>query len=292
MAIVKKILITGANGFLASRFVEFYKQKYNVVALDHQELDITDERITMEVIKAINPDYLVHAAAISDTGLCEINPELSYNVNVKGSINIAKACLNTDTKMIYLSSDQVYNGNVKNGPYDEISIPIPTNVYGKHKLEAEKQLLRILDNPVILRLTWLYGLPERNKKISSNIIWNIVKTSIKNQAIKLPANEYRGITYVYELIDNFEGFFKLNGGVYNAGSENNLSTYEIGEIVLSELGLEHRIKDLLVKDVESYKNIKRDLRIYTGNLKKNNIYFDETKNSIGKCIKEFSYKSL
>lgn len=290
--VMEKILITGANGFFASRFIEFYKNKYSVIALNHLDLDITDEKMTMEVIKEIKPDYLVHSAAISDTSLCETNPELSFNVNVKGSVNIAKACYATSTKMIYLSSDQVYNGNKESGPYDEIVIPIPSNVYGKHKLEAEENILRLLDDAVILRLTWLYGLPERNKKISSNIIWNILKSSMKNEAIKLSVNEYRGITYVYDLLNKFEEFFKLSGGVYNAGNENNLSTYEIGEIVLRELGLEHRIKDLLIKDVESYKEHKRDLRIYNGNLRKNNIFFDETKKSIGKCIKDFSFKIL
>ncbi|MBC8062518.1 MAG: NAD(P)-dependent oxidoreductase [Clostridiaceae bacterium] len=289
---MKKVLITGAKGFFASRFIEFYKRQYNIIALAHNDLDITDKKRTIEVIKGINPDYLVHAAAISDTGLCERNPELSLNVNVKGSINIAKACYETRTKMIFLSSDQVYNGNKDSGPYDEISIPISNNVYGKHKLEAEKNILELLDDAVILRLTWLYGLPERNKKVSSNILWNIIKTCMKNEAIKLPANEYRGITYVNDLISNFQNFFKLPGGVYNAGSENNLSTYEIGEIVFRELGLEHRVKDLLIRDIENYKEHKRDLRISNGNLREHNIYFDETKRSIAKCIKEYSFQVL
>ena len=289
---MEKILITGADGFFASRFLDFFSDRYNVIGISHKDLDITDEKKTMEIVTEIKPDFLVHAAAISDTGLCEKNPELSFNVNVKGSLNIAKACYKTNAKMIYLSSDQVYNGNKETGPYDEISIPIANNVYGRHKLEAEENILQLLDDAVILRLTWLYGLPERNKKINSNIIWNIIKASLKNQSIKLPANEYRGITYVYDLLNNFKEFLKLSGGVYNAGSKNNLSTYEIGEIVFKELGLEHRIKDLLIKDVETYKDIKRDLRIHDGKISENNIYFDETKQSIEKCIKEFSFGVL
>ena len=102
-----KIVITGAEGFFASRFIDFYKDKYNVIALNHQDLDITNEKLTKQVINKIRPDYLIHAAAISDTGFCERNPELSFNVNVKGTINIAKACYNTSTKMIYLSSPPV-----------------------------------------------------------------------------------------------------------------------------------------------------------------------------------------
>jgi len=285
---MEKILVTGADGFFGSRFVEFYRNTYKVIGLNHHDLDITDENTTMKIIKEINPDYIVHAAAISDTGTCERNPKLSFDVNVMGTINIAKACYETNTKIMYLSSDQVYNGNSEYGPYTETTIPAPNNVYGKHKLEAEVNILKLLENGVVLRLTWLYGLPERNKKTNSNIICNIVKTSMRNEAIKLPANEYRGITYIYDLLDNFHEFFKLPSGIYNAGSENNLATYEIGEVILNELGLDDRIKDLLIKDLENYKYHKRDLRICNEKLGKYNIYFDETKQSIKKCIKEFS----
>lgn len=287
---MEAILITGAEGFFASRFIKYYTDKYEVIAVNHKTLDITDEKQTLEIIKKIQPKYLVHAAAISDTGLCEKNPELSYKVNVKGSINVAKACAETQTKLIYLSSDQIYNGNVEAGPYKEEILVNPNTVYGKHKLEAEKNISQIAQDGVLLRLTWLFGLPEKNIKTSSNIVWNVIKAALKSERLKLPVNEYRGISYVYDLIENFEKILGLPSGIYNTGSENNLNTYEIAKIILEQMGLSNRVEELLIKDEDRYKSAPRDLRICNKNLENNNIVFTSTKDAIGKCSKDFFSK--
>lgn len=283
------ILITGANGFFASRFIDYYKSKYNIIGLGHNDLDITNENKTIETIKKYNPDYLIHGAAISDTGTCERDPKLSFDVNVQGSINIAKACSISKSKLIYLSSEQVYNGNTEVGPYNENCIAVPNTVYGNHKLEAENNIMEILNDACILRLTWLFSFPERNKKTNANIIWNIVKATLKNETLKLPSHEYRGITYVYDLIDNFDKILNLPNGIYNTGSENDLSTYEIGKIVLNEMGLSHRINEILLKDVERYKLKNRDLRICNDKLKQHDIHFSKTEEAIARCIKDFLF---
>lgn len=285
---MKTILITGKDGFFASRFIKYYKDKYNIIGFSHSDLDITNEKQAISIISKYNPDYLVHAAAISDTGTCERNPEKSFEVNVKGSINVAKACLKAKAKLIYLSSDQVYNGNDEVGPYDEKSFN-PNNIYGKHKIEAEKGIVEIMDNAVILRLTWLFDLPQRHKKTNSNIVWNIAKALMENKAIKFPANEYRGITYVYDLVKNFDKIIDLPAGVYNAGSENNLSTYEVAEKVLDAMGLSHRVKEILIKDVERYKEKNRDLRISNDKLKNCGVMFSSTEEAVENCIKDFLF---
>ncbi|WP_238882751.1 sugar nucleotide-binding protein [Clostridium sp. YIM B02551] len=288
---MKKILVTGAEGFFASRFIEYYKNEFDIVALNKKNLDITNEE-SIEQIKYINPDYVVHAAAISDTGFCERNPELSYKVNVEGSINVAKGCDVSKAKLIYLSSDQVYNGNIQSGPYREECIAFPNTVYGKYKIEAENHIEKIVDDAVILRLTWLFSLPERNKKVNSNIIWNIIKATIKNESISLPANEYRGITYVYDLIQNFHKIIDAPGGIYNAGSENNFSTYDIGKIIIEQIGLSNSVEDILIKDTDRYKDSNRDLRISNKKLNNLEISFTDTQEAVSTCLREFSYLSL
>lgn len=284
------IMLTGAEGFFASRFIQYYKDKYNIIALSHKKLNICDEQKTINTIREINPKYLIHAAAISDTGMCERDPGLSYNVNVRGTINIAKGCEVSHTKLIYLSSDQVYNGNSEMGPYNEECAAMPNTVYGKHKIQAENAICEIIEDVTILRLTWLFGLPERNLKTNSNIIWNLVKGALKNESITLPVNEYRGITYVYDLLNNFGKILYLPKGIYNTGSENNLSTYEVAKIVLERMGLAWRIEELLIKDMERYKETPRDLRISNKKLRNHNIYFTSTEESVSKCISDFSYQ--
>ncbi|QAA33532.1 SDR family oxidoreductase [Clostridium manihotivorum] len=281
------IVITGAEGFFASRFVQYYRDKYNIIALNHRDLDICDQEKTIEKIIDISPKYLIHSAAISDTGKCENDPELSYAVNVNGTINITKGCAAAGAKLIYLSSDQIYNGNVEAGPYKEDCVVLPNTVYGRHKLEAENALCGIADDPVILRLTWLFSLPERNVKINSNIIWNLVKATLKGEKMTLPANEYRGITYVYDLISNFHKLLNLPKGIYNTGSENNLSTYEVGKVILENMGLGHRVEELLIKDTERYKENNRDLRICNKKLRDQKICFTDTEEAVSRCIGDF-----
>ena len=286
---MEKILITGANGFFASRFADFYKSKYAVTGLTHQQLDITDANQTVKVIQANNPDYVVHAAAISDTALCQNNPELSQAVNVNGSVNVAKAAEACNARLIYLSSDQVYIGSVNRGPYREDEPVNPGNVYGRHKLQAETEILRFMPEAIILRLTWLFGLPERNKKINSNLIWNIVKAMLKNEPASFPVNDYRGVTYIYELIEKFEKIFDLPGGIYNAGSENDLNVYELAKTVLKAMGFESRIESVLRKDEERFRDRPRDLRISNQKLKSNGIAFSSSEDAIKRCVKDFSF---
>lgn len=284
------IIVTGKDGFFASRFTEYYKEKYNIIGFSHRDLDITNEKDTVSTILKYKPTYLVHAAALSDTGTCERNPRMSFEVNVKGSINVAKACSVSKSKLIYLSSDQVYNGKNENGPYAEESDE-PNTVYGNHKIQAENGILKIIENAAILRLTWLFDLPERNKKTNSNIVWNIVKAAMKSKTVSFPTNEYRGITYVHELIKNFDRILNLPSGIYNTGSENNLSTYEVAEVVVKALGLENRSKEILIKDTERYKEKNRDLRISNNKLKNCGVFFSGTEEAVRNCINDFLFKS-
>ncbi|MBZ9687280.1 sugar nucleotide-binding protein [Clostridium estertheticum] len=286
---MKKVLLTGASGFFASRFYTYYKNKYEILPLSHRDLDITDERRCLEIIQSFKPDYVIHTAAIADTGLCERNPELSFEINVKGSINIAKACSLAKSKLIYLSSEQIFNGNFEKGPYNENHIPRPNTVYGNHKLQAEDELKGIIEELWILRFSWLFGFPEKNCRVSSNILWNVVSSVLKDKRIKLPVNEFRGMTYVYDIIENFHKILEIPYGTYHTGSENDLSTYDIALFILKELGLDHNADNYLEKDTDRYNEHPRDLRISNNKLKKYGIALPETIGGIKNCLSDFNY---
>lgn len=287
---MKKILLTGGNGFFCTRFAKKYNSSYEILSTDVPELDITDETKIIEVFKAFDPDYVIHAAAIASTDFCNNNPEIAYNVNVTGALNIAKACKEVDAKMVFISSEQVFNGNLESGPYTEEDIPNPDTMYGKNKLEAEGLLKEILDKVWILRFTWLFGLPERNCGMSPNILWNTISIALADKKTKVTCNEYRGLTYVYELIDQFSKIFDIPYGTYHVGSHNNLSRYDISCLILKESGLENRIDNLIERDTEKYKNHQRDVRLCTDKIRKYGIEFSDTKDAIKKCIEEFKLK--
>lgn len=287
---MEKILLTGANGFFGSRFYNYYKDKYDIIALTSKDLDVTSEKKVIEAIKSYNPNYVINTAAIAVTDICEREPERTRKINVGGNENIAKACSLSGAKMIYISSEQVYNGNQESGPYTEESIPVPNTNYGRQKLEGEERVKEILNEEVwILRFTWLFGLPERIGKNSTNLTWNIISAALKGEKIKVPANEYRGMTYIYDLLESFHKIFHIPYGIYNIGSENNLNNYEIAEVILNAMGLSNRIKDIVIKDEERYKDNPRDIRISNEKIANLGIEYMETKEAIQRCIKDFNY---
>ena len=112
---MEKVLVTGASGFVGSRFVRAMLGKYELLVPTHTEFDITSARAVQRYIDLHRPDVILHLAALSNTGYCEQNPKQSYEVNVQGVENLASVAANYDAKFVVFSSDQVYNGNVDKG---------------------------------------------------------------------------------------------------------------------------------------------------------------------------------
>ena len=278
---MKKILVTGAKGFLASRFIAYYKDTFDITAVGRDTFDLTDESAVMAHFSGRSYDYVFHFAALSDTGYCEKHPEETYRVNTLATTYIAKACALHNATLIFASSDQVYNGNLEAGPYTEAIRPCPNTVYARAKLAAEESIQVHLTNYYILRLPWLFGLPERFKKTNTNILTNIQKALITHTPLTLPTQDYRSLTYVYDIIENLIKLLDLPFGVYNYGSENNEEpTYAIGKFVV----------EALCGDVHCLlpnHTFTRDLRIANTKLQHYGIHFPTTKESILKCLSEY-----
>lgn len=287
---MKKILLTGGNGFFCGRFKERYAHEYEILSTDKDELDITNSNDVNKVFNIFKPDYVIHAAAIALTDFCNKNPELAHKVNVEGAINVAKACKEVNAKMIFISTEQIFNGNKEAGPYDENYVAVPDTVYGQNKLEAEGLLEEILDELWIVRFTWQFGIVERNLNMAANILWEVVTLAMKNEKIYASPNEFRGMGYVHEMIENFNKIWNLPYGTYHLGSENDMSRYEVVKHILTEMGLENRIDELLVKDVEKYKDHPRDVRLNTSKAKEHGLVFSNTKDALSKCIQEYKLK--
>ena len=129
--------------------------------------------------------------------------------------------------MIFISSEQVFNGNCEAGPYTEEVTPSPDTMYGKNKLEAEGLLKKVLDELWVVRFTWLFGLPDVNCGMSPNILWGTLSDILEGKKTKVTNNEFRGLTYVHEVIDQFPLIFKIPYGIYHVGSHNSLNRYDI-----------------------------------------------------------------
>jgi dTDP-4-dehydrorhamnose reductase len=242
----------------------------------------------MILFKFFKPDLVIHTAAITATLDCENDPREAYKINVDGSLNLAKAARKNGSKMLFLSSEQVFNGNHEEGPYSEGNIPVPNTVYGETKLKAEEMLKEEIQNLWILRLSWLFGLPERDMPNGENLLMRLMKAVISNKAVSIANNEFRGITHVYDLIDNIENILGLPYGTYHFGSENDSSTYEMAVFMMENLGFSREIIDSIVRpDNEKYRNKKRDLRMSYEKIKSNGIEILTSRDSILRAISQY-----
>lgn len=289
---MEKILITGGKGFFSSRLVQYYKGKYEFLVTDKDELDITDEKNVNEIFEKFNPDIVIHAAAIAVTDFCNKNPEVAYKINVNGAINVAKATKKVGGKLVFISSEQVFNGNTNSGPFKEDDEAVPDTVYGQNKLEAEKLLKDIIEEMWIVRFTWLFGLPDRNCGMAGNILWETISSIMKNEKITVSSNEFRGMTYVYNMIENFQILFKSPYGTYHLGSENNQNRYEVVKAIFRKLGLESRIDELIIEDKEKYKTNPRDIRLNCDKARFAGMNFYTTDEALDICIKEYGIKLI
>lgn len=287
---MKKIIITGGAGFVGSRFKKMWEKEYIVLNPGSKELDVTDEAAVRELILGEKPDYVLHMAGIPNQQFCIEHPELAHAVNVDGSIYVAKACKEVGAKLVFISTEQIFNGSEEPGPYTEESTPVPNTVYGENKLEVEKLLPEYIDECWILRFTWVFGLPERGCKMGANILWDTIDAVIKNKTIVTTEYEFRGMTDVKEICANLVKVFDLPYGTYHFGTRNDCGRYEIVKHIMTEMGVpEEVIAEKLVIDNSKFNaDNRRELRLDNAKITELGITFTPTKEAITSCLKEFS----
>lgn len=257
---MKKMLVTGASGFLGSRVVKYYNDKFEICAPSHQEMDITDEVSVKRVMEDFRPDVVIHCAAMADVGQCQREPEESWKRNVEGSVNVAKAAGAVGAKCILCSSDQVY-------------FATPTNIYAKEKLAAEQEGLKVNPDSVFLRLSWMYDPGLADTKVHSDFFTNMLTKLHTQEEMSFAVYDRRGITDVNEVIRNMEKTFTIPGGIYDFGAPNDKSMYDTAVALFAELGLDTgRIRE----NKESFWDSPRDMTMDQEKVNSLGIYFTDT----------------
>ena len=257
------ILVTGASGFVGGKLV---KECKNVIPCP--SLKGLGEYDIKRIVEESGVDTIIHTAAISDIGECEKNPDESYIANVLIPVYLAKA--SKGIKLICFSSDQVYSGTRGDFPFTEDMVN-PSNTYAKHKLEMEHRVLDIQPNAVMLRAEWMYDYYLKK----SNYFMGILNA---RDSLSYSSQQYRGITYLGEVVENMERFVTLPGGAYNFGSETTKSMYEITKEFLSLIG-----KDIRVDDCTSNQNLWMNCE----KARKHGVIFSNVENGLKKCARDY-----
>ena len=265
MSSMKKVLITGASGFVGSRAADALKNAYELLTPSHSEFDVTSAEDVERFILETEPDAILHLAAISDTSYCEAHPEESFLANVVSVENLARSAAKHNIKFVWFSSDQIYNGNRELSLLSE-DIPVsPENHYGRHKLLAEQRAAEICPDSVALRATWMYDAEKPGMKTHKNFVLNFQDAIENRTSLRFATREFRGITWIEDVVNNIPFTFELPGGVYNYGAENDLNSFdtaiEYAKLLIKKYGLDITPEDLVIADTERFSEHIRNLSI-------------------------------
>lgn len=253
------ILITGSAGFLGRRAAaHFSSLGHRVLSPTHAQLDITDSEKVDRWFGLHRPEAVIHCAAVSDTGLCQKEPEWSHEINVSGSVHLANACARVGGKFIFCSSDQVYHASTLPGPHAESEILMPETAYARQKLLAEQLCFAACPNTVSLRLSWMYSTQfmsgEHGHLLTS--LRSILQE--EGTPIVRSVRDFRGITDVSDVIRNLPAALNLPAGVYNFGAGNDLDMYHTLRTVFDAIGYLNGLDRLVPDETVPSRDIRMD----------------------------------
>ena len=189
---MQKVLILGAQGMLGHDLLEVFSKKYAVTGLDIEDFDITRQGATRKSIKDLSPDVVINAAGYTDVDGCEKKINKAFAINGQGTKNVAKGCCDSGSKLIYFSTDYIFDGT-KGSPYREDDPPNPLSIYGESKLMGERYIEEILDDYIIVRTQWLYG------KHGRNFVETILALTEERDQIEVVHDQQGSPTYTTDL---------------------------------------------------------------------------------------------
>ncbi len=213
---------------------------------DLDNCDITQPDALMRFFDEARPDVVVHAAAYTDVDGCERDPERAMRANAEGTKNVARAAAAFDARLIYISTDYVFDGR-KGSPYDECDPPNPRSAYGRSKLAGEQAVRENADH-AILRTAWLYGQHGRN------FVTAILERARKGEPLRVVDDQVGSPTWSRDLAGAIAALVpKSAAGIFHATGAGQCSWFEFAEAILDEaasLGQVARVPVVPISTVE------------------------------------------
>lgn len=246
---MNKLLITGASGFVGAALCKIAnKQSFKLLGMQRRaEKTENFESISCDLSKKQNFEFLdaynlsgiIHLAANSDVNACEQAPEESYTLNVEASRRLAAYAKERKIPFVFASSDQVFDG--EKGNYQTTDKALPINQYGKQKLEAENECLRLNINSVICRLPLMLGAHGGYEK---NFVTNLKEGKVQ----KLFTDEIRSVAQVEQVCKSLLDALNWQGGRYHLGGPKAMNRYEIG----LELAKKYELTSSLIRPAKQF----------------------------------------
>jgi len=237
----KRLLVTGASGLLGSKIVKIAREDYEVIPLygskplnsNALKLDITEREQVFSLFEKVKLGTVIHTASETNVDKCEIQKDHALRVNVEGTRNVASACSKLGAKLIYISTDYVFDG--EKGNYTEQDKPNPINYYGATKLEGEKQVTQNCQKYLILRTSVLYGWHPWKQNFAAWVI-NQLK---QDKEITVVEDHYNTPTLTDNLAEiTLEAIQKDLQGLYHASGSERVSRYDFAKQIAKAFNLD------------------------------------------------------
>lgn len=233
-----KVLVTGVKGQLGHDVVtELERRGHEAVGVDIEEMDITDKSSVDKVVTSVIPDAVVHCAAWTAVDAAEDAAEKVEAVNATGTRYIAEACKKIDCKMVYISTDYVFNGEGIEPWKPDCKDYAPLNVYGKSKLDGEIAVSSVLNKYFIIRIAWVFGLNGKN------FVKTMIRAGRTHDEVRVVCDQIGTPTYtpdVAKLIVDMLGTDRY--GYYHATNEGGfVSWFDFTKEIYRQAGLKTKV---------------------------------------------------
>lgn len=228
-----KVLVTGAKGQLGTDLMnELAKRGIEGIGVDVEEMDITDAEACRRVIQASGADAVIHCAAYTAVDAAEDNVELCRRINGEGTRNVAQACKEADVKLMYISTDYVFDGQGTR-PWEPDDERHPLNVYGQTKYEGELAVEELSDKYFIVRIAWVFGVAGKN------FIKTMLRLGKERGAVSVVDDQVGSPTYTYDLARLLVDMIQTDKyGRYHATNEGLCSWYEFAKEIFRQAGMD------------------------------------------------------
>jgi dTDP-4-dehydrorhamnose reductase len=244
---MKKLIVTGASGFLGANFCREQKDEFEIHAvyfhtpvemagIRTHKADLTNEDEVKALFAAVKPDAVLHLAALSDPNYCEEHKEESVSVNIEAAENMAMQAMEHGCRMVFASTDLVFDG--KHAPYTEKDLPVPVSIYGMHKAIAEEAVRDINKEFVVCRLPLMFG---QNFTPYKSFIQPMMEKLGRGEEIKLFKDEYRTPAAAKDICNGLALALEKGYGIIHLGGPERLSRLQMGEILCEVFGFDKKL---------------------------------------------------
>ena len=260
-----KILVTGANGMLAKEVKEKFAEGNEIIATDVAELDITNEKAVMDYVMKTKPEYIINCAAYTAVDKAEENYDLADKINGDGPTNLAKAAKSAGAKLVHISTDYVFGGDLDvSKDYKEDDPKAPVTVYGKTKLHGEEGIEANMNEYYIFRTAWLYGVG------GNNFVKTMTKLGSTRNEINVVSDQHGSPTYAKDLTEIIYQAInkKIPYGVYNATNEGYTTWYDFTKEILAEQGIACKVNPVTTEEYIEMMKVTQAKRPYNSQMSK------------------------